>query len=79
MRPISVWVVYMHVGVCHQGVYNDSEMCTVMIMQFHIHIWDFQCFSAVTDVLVDYLTSFYNTYHYEIIDTCTATPYPFSP
>ena len=23
-------------------------------------VWNFQCFSAVTDVLVDYLTDFYN-------------------
>ena len=63
MHPVSVWSVYMHVGVCCRGVYNDSEMCTVVIMQFRIHIWDFRCFSAVTDVSVDYLTSFYNKFH----------------
>ena len=60
MHPFSVWVVYMHVGVYCWGVYSGSEMCTVMIMWFCIRIWDFQCFSAITDVSVDYLTGFYN-------------------
>ena len=60
MCLFSVWAVYMCVGVCRRGVYSGSEMCTAVIMRLHIHIWDFQCFSAVTDVLVDYFTVFYN-------------------
>ena len=28
--------------------------------QFHVCIWDVRCFSAITDVPVDYLTNFYN-------------------
>ena len=63
MHPFSVWAVYMHVGVCCQGVYSGFEMCTAVIMRFHTHIWDFWCFSAVTDVSVDYLTGFYNKRH----------------
>ena len=62
MRLFLVWVVYIHIGVCCRGVYNGSEMCTVMIMWFRVHIWDFQSFSAITDVSVDYLTSFYNNH-----------------
>ena len=58
MHPVLAWAVYMHVGVCRQGVYNDSEMCTVVIMQFRVCIWDFKCFSAITDLLADYLTCF---------------------
>ena len=61
MHPFLVWVVYMCVGVCCRGVYSVSVMCTAVIMWFCVHIWDFQCFSAITDVLVDYLTSFYNS------------------
>ena len=32
----------------------------MVTMQFCAHIWDFWCFSAVTDVSVDYLINFYN-------------------
>ena len=50
----------MHVGVCCRDVYSGSVMCTAVIMRFCVCIWYFWCFSAVTDVSVDYLTSFYN-------------------
>ena len=50
----------MHVGVCRRGVYSGSVMCTVVIMRIRVRIWVFRCFSAATDVSVDYLTSFYN-------------------
>ena len=61
MHPFSTWVVYMCVGVCRRGVYSGSVMCTAVIMRFRVHIWEFWCFSAATDVSVDYLTGFYNT------------------
>ena len=66
MCPFSTWAVYMHVGVCHRGVYSGSVMCTAVIMWFHVCIWDFQCFSAITDVSVDYLTGFYNTTYFHL-------------
>ena len=31
-------------------------------LRFHIHIWDIWCLSAITDVLLDYLTDFYDTF-----------------
>ena len=58
MCLFSVWAVYMRVGVCRRGVYSGSDMCTAVIMWFHVRIWDFQCLSAVTDVSVDYSTGF---------------------
>ena len=60
MCPVLVCLVYMRVGMCCWDVYSDSAVCTVVVMWFHVLIWDFWCFSAVTDVLVDYLTNFYN-------------------
>ena len=58
-------------------------MCTVVITWVHICIWVSWCFSAVTDVSVDYLTSFYNkieelilfpkTIHQDPSITATAT------
>ena len=60
MCAFLTWVVYMCVGVWRRGVYSCSVMCTAIIMWFCIRIWDFRCFSPATDILVDYLTIFYN-------------------
>ena len=58
MHLFLTWVVYVHARVCRQGVYSGSVMCTVVTMWFHVCIWVFRCFSAATDVLVDYLADF---------------------
>ena len=52
----SVYVFKM----CCWGVYDSSVICTVVTILVHARIWVFWCFSAITDVSVDYLTSFYN-------------------
>ena len=52
--------LYMCFRMCCRTVYDHSVICIVSLMPFHAHIYVSGCFSAVTDVSVDYLTSFYN-------------------
>ena len=58
MHLLLIWMVYMHIGVCHWGVYGGPVMCAVVIVRVCVCIWVFQCFLAATDASVDYLTDF---------------------
>ena len=60
MHPLLVLGLYMHLGMCCRTVYNYSVICIVVLMPLHARICISGWFSAVIDVLADYLTSFHN-------------------